>query len=152
MEVNNDVHDFSKADQHTRIGTILRKTSLDELPQLINILKGEMSFIGPRPWITDYYDAMNDVQRARYVVRPGITGLAQTKGRNDIDIIKKITYDLDYIENYSLWMDIKIVFFTIAAVFSTKGADAGKMTIQEELAELRRRNHKDNTEEGENNE
>ena len=152
MEVNNDVHDFSKADQHTRIGKILRKTSLDELPQLINILKGEMSFIGPRPWITDYYDAMNEAQRHRYIVRPGITGLAQTKGRNDIDIIKKITYDLDYIENYSLLMDIKIVLFSIKAVFTAKGADAGKMTIQEELAELRRRNHKDNTKEGENNE
>ncbi len=141
MHVDNDVHDFSKADQHTRVGKILRKISLDELPQLINIMKGDMSFIGPRPWITDYFDAMNETQRHRYCVRPGITGLAQAMGRNDLDIFTKIKYDLEYIENYSLWMDIKVVFLTIKAVFSTKGADAGKDTIQNELEALRRHNN-----------
>jgi len=141
MHVDNDVHDFSKEDQHTRIGKILRKTSLDELPQLINIMLGDMSFIGPRPWITDYYDAMNEVQRHRYCIRPGITGLAQAMGRNDIDIFTKIKYDLEYIEHYSLWMDIKVVFLTIKAVFTAKGADAGKGTIQNELNDLRERNN-----------
>ena len=140
MHVDNDVHDFSKEDQHTRIGKILRKTSLDELPQLINIMLGDMSFIGPRPWITDYYDAMNEVQRHRYCIRPGITGLAQAMGRNDLDIFTKIKYDLEYIEHYSLWMDIKVIFLTIKAVFTAKGADAGKGTIEKELNDLRDRN------------
>ncbi len=140
MEANNDVHDFSKKDQHTKVGTFLRKSSLDELPQLINIMRGDMSFIGPRPWITDYFDAMNEVQRHRYCIRPGITGLAQAMGRNDIDIFTKIKYDLEYIEHYSLWMDIKVIFLTIKAVFTAQGADAGKDTIQKELNDLRDRN------------
>ena len=137
MRADNDVHDFSKADQHTRVGKILRKTSLDELPQLINIMVGDMSFIGPRPWITDYYDVMNETQRHRYCIRPGITGLAQAMGRNDIDIFTKIKYDLEYIEHYSFMMDFKVVLLTIKAVFTAKGADAGKNTIQKELEDLK---------------
>ena len=122
------------------IGKILRKTSLDELPQLINILRAEMSFIGPRPWITDYYDAMNEAQRHRNDVRPGITGLAQAMGRNTLDIFQKISYDLEYIRYYSLWMDIKVVLLSIKAVFTAKGADAGKGTIQNELEALKKDN------------
>ena len=133
MVSNNDVHDFSKSDEHTRVGKILRKTSLDELPQLYSIFIGKMSFIGPRPWITDYYDNMNEIQRNRYVVRPGLTGLAQCMGRNNITIFDKIEYDLEYIKNYSLTQDLKIIFLTIKAVFSGSGADAGKNTIQKEL-------------------
>lgn len=140
MEENNDVHDFSQEDKHTRVGTILRKTSLDELPQLINIARAEMSFIGPRPWITDYYDAMNDVQRHRNDVRPGITGLAQARGRNNIGILTKIKYDLEYIENYSLITDLMVILLTIKAVFTSKGADAGKETIHNELEELKNYN------------
>jgi len=90
MAANNDVHNFKKADQHTKVGTFLRKTSLDELPQLFNIVFGEMSFIGPRPWITDYFDNMNEEQRHRVDVTPGMTGLAQAKGRNNISIFDKI--------------------------------------------------------------
>ena len=89
MVKNNDVHDFSKSDEHTRIGKILRKTSLDELPQLYSIAAGKMSFIGPRPWIPDYYENMNEIQRQRYIVRPGLTGLAQCMGRNNISIFEK---------------------------------------------------------------
>lgn len=137
MAVDNDVHDFSKSDQHTKIGTILRKLSLDELPQLINILKGEMSFIGPRPWIPDYYESMNERQRHRNDVLPGITGLAQAKGRNNISIISKINYDLEYVQNYSLVQDIKVFFLTIKTVLSKEGADAGKNTIQTELETLK---------------
>ena len=133
MVTDNDVHDFSKGDQHTKVGNILRKTSLDELPQIINILKGEMSFIGPRPWITDYYDNMNEKQRHRNDVLPGITGLAQAKGRNNISINEKINYDLEYVKNYSFRQDVKIVFLTIKTVLSKEGADAGKNTIQNEL-------------------
>ncbi len=140
MVVDNDVHDFSKGDQHTKVGNILRKTSLDELPQIINILKGEMSFIGPRPWITDYYDNMNEKQRHRNDVLPGITGLAQAKGRNNISINDKINYDLEYVKNYSFKEDVKIVFLTIKTVLSKEGADAGKSTIQNELEDLKTQN------------
>lgn len=143
MVKDNDVHDFSTKDKYTRIGKFLRKTSLDELPQItINVLKGDMSLIGPRPWITDYYDAMNEMQRHRYDVRPGLTGLAQCMGRNSISIFKKIGYDLEYIENYSLAQDIKIFFLTIKQVFSRSGSDAGKQTIEKELTALRNMNNK----------
>ena len=137
MVADNDVHDFSKDDQHTKIGKILRKTSLDELPQLISIAIGKMSFIGPRPWIPEYYENMNNTQRHRYDVRPGLTGLAQVMGRNNISIHEKIKYDLEYIKNYSLKQDIKIIFLTIKAVFTATGADAGKNTIQKELEDLK---------------
>lgn len=142
MAIDNDVHDFSKSDQHTVVGSFIRKTSLDELPQLINILKGNMSFIGPRPWITDYYDNMNEQQRHRCDVLPGITGLAQAKGRNNISIFDKIKYDLAYIDEYSLYSDVKVIILTIATVLSKKGADAGKSTIQNELEDLKKANNK----------
>lgn len=140
MAVDNDVHDFSKQDNHTKVGDVLRKTSLDELPQIINILKGEMSFIGPRPWITDYYENMTEEQRHRNDVLPGITGLAQAKGRNNISINEKINYDLEYVQNYSFIQDVKIVFLTIKTVLSKEGADAGKSTIQNELEDLKLQN------------
>ena len=140
MTVNNDVHDFKHKDQHTKIGTILRKLSLDELPQMINILKGDMSFIGPRPWITDYWKNMNDEQRHRCDVLPGITGLAQAKGRNNITIFDKINYDLEYIRDYSLIEDVKVIFLTVKTVLSKSGADAGKDTIHNELEELHNSN------------
>lgn len=142
MVQSNDVHDFKKADEHTRVGKILRKTSLDELPQLFSIATGKMSFIGPRPWITDYYDNMNEKQRHRNDVRPGLTGLAQAMGRNNLTIFDKIGYDLEYIRNYSLKQDIKIVFLTIKAVFSAEGTEAGKKLIQNELEELKKYNNK----------
>lgn len=137
MAMDNDVRDFSKGDKHTKVGTILRKTSLDELPQLFNILCGKMSFIGPRPWITDYYENMNDIQRHRVDVTPGLSGLAQAKGRNNISIFEKIGYDLEYIEDYSFKEDIKVILLTIKTVVSKDGADAGKNTIQIELEDLR---------------
>lgn len=140
MVEKNDVHDFSKADEHTKIGKILRKTSLDELPQLFSIAIGKMSFIGPRPWIPDYYENMNEEQRHRTDVRPGLTGLAQCMGRNNISIFDKIKYDLDYIKNYSLVQDIRIIFMTIKCVFSGSGADAGKSTIAKELEDLKNYN------------
>lgn len=137
MYVNNDVRDFSVEDQHTRIGNILRKTSLDEIPQFFNILFGQMAFIGPRPWIPEYYKFMNDEQRQRTHVLPGVTGLAQAKGRNNITIFQKINYDLEYIDNYSLKEDIKVIFLTIKTVLSKEGADAGKTTIKNELKALK---------------
>ena len=137
MYADNDVHDFTTKDEHTKVGAFLRKTSLDELPQLFNILNGTMSFIGPRPWITDYYDNMSKKQRHRYDVAPGITGLAQAKGRNNLTIFQKINYDLEYIRNYGFIEDVKVVFLTIRTVLSKNGADAGKGTIQVELEKLK---------------
>lgn len=136
MAVDNDVHDFNCQDKKTRVGNVLRKFSLDEFPQLINIIKGEMSFIGPRPWIPDYYENMTDYQRRRNDVLPGITGLAQVKGRNNINIIAKINYDLEYVKNFSFRQDVKIFFLTIATVLSKEGVDAGKNTIHTELEML----------------
>lgn len=136
MAVDNDVHDFNCQDKKTRVGRVLRKFSLDEFPQIINIIKGEMSFIGPRPWIPDYYENMTDYQRRRNDVLPGITGLAQVKGRNNINIIAKINYDLEYVKNFSFRQDVKIFFLTIATVLSKEGADAGKNTIHTELEML----------------
>lgn len=136
MAIDNDVHDFNCQDKKTRVGNVLRKLSLDEFPQLINIIKGEMSFIGPRPWIPDYYENMTDYQRRRNDVLPGITGLAQVKGRNNINIIAKINYDLEYVKNFSFKQDVKIFFLTIATVLSKEGADAGKNTIHTELEML----------------
>ena len=96
-----------------------------------------MSFIGPRPWITDYYENMNKRQKHRVDVTPGLTGLAQVNGRNNITIFKKINYDLEYIDNYGLYQDIKIVFLTIKIVLSKVGSDAGKNVIKTELNDLK---------------
>ena len=140
MVANNDVHDLSKSDEFTKVGKFLRNTSLDEIPQFINIAKGNMSFIGPRPWIPEYYENMNEAQKHRCDVRPGITGLAQVMGRNDINVFKKIEYDLEYIKNYSFFQDFKIIFLTIKTIFTGKGVDAGKEGIQNELEELKKKN------------
>lgn len=137
MVAENDVLDFSIQDKHTRVGHFLRKTSLDELGQIINILNGTMSFIGPRPWIPEYYENMNEEQRHRCDVLPGMTGLAQCMGRNKLSIFEKINYDLEYVKNFSLKEDIKIVFLTVKTVLSGSGADAGKSTIQDELEDLK---------------
>ena len=111
---------------------------MDEIPQVFNILKGEMSFIGPRPWIPDYYENMNAEQRKRVNVRPGITGLAQAKGRNGLTIFEKIKFDVHYVENLTFFEDCKVIFLTIVTVLSGKGADAGKETIKNELDALKK--------------
>ena len=142
MVYGNDVYDLTKKDKFTKVGSLLRKTSLDELGQIINILKGEMSFIGPRPWIVEYYENMNNNQRHRCDVLPGITGLAQVKGRNNINIFDKIKYDLEYVSNMSFKQDIKIVILTIKTVISKSGAYAGKSSIQNEIECLKEQNKK----------
>ncbi len=121
----------------TKVGKFIRKTSLDELPQLINILKGEMSFIGPRPWIPEYYEWFTEEQKRRVEVLPGISGLAQVKGRNGINIFKKIQYDIEYIDHMSFQQDVKLVFATIKAVFSKADAEITELGIKEEIRELR---------------
>ncbi|MTI19666.1 sugar transferase, partial [Fulvivirga sp. RKSG066] len=96
-------------DRLTWVGSFVRKTSLDELPQLINILRGEMSFIGPRPWLTEYLDLYTDDQRQRHLVKPGISGWAQVHGRNMVSWEQRFSYDLFYVQNQSFWLDLKII-------------------------------------------
>ena len=137
MVSGNDVRDLSKKDQVTKVGKFIRKTSIDELPQLINILKGEMTFIGPRPWITDYAKHYTKRQRKRLDVTPGMTGLAQCSGRNNISIKEKIDLDIKYVENMSLKMDLYIIFKTIICVLKKEGFSSDKNTINEEIEELK---------------
>ena len=105
----------------TKVGAFLRKTSLDELMQLFNILNGTMSIVGPRPSLPYQADNYTERQHKRFEMRPGITGWAQVNGRNDLTWTEKIEYDIEYIENYSLWFDIKILFRTIGVVFKQEG-------------------------------
>lgn len=121
----------------TKVGKILRKTSLDELPQLFNIIKGEMSFIGPRPWIPEYYKWFTDEQKRRTCVTPGISGLAQVEGRNGISIFKKIDYDIEYVDNMSLKLDVKIFLLSIVAVFRKTNAEISEMGIKKEINQLK---------------
>ena len=137
MAADNDVHDRSAEDRMTTSGKILRRLSLDELPQLIHVIRGEMSFIGPRPWMTDYYKHMTADQRRRNSVRPGITGLAQAHGRNHLSIHEKIAYDLEYIDHMSLREDVKVIFVTIKSIFDESSVNAGRGGIHEELDILR---------------
>lgn len=121
----------------TKVGKFIRKTSLDELPQLFNILRGQMSFIGPRPWIPEYYEWFTDEQKRRADVLPGISGLAQVKGRNGINIFKKIEYDIYYVDHLTFWLDIKLVFETIYQVFKETDAEISEQGIKEEIRELK---------------
>lgn len=141
MKVDNEL---KEKDEITKVGKFIRKTSIDELPQMINILKGDMSFIGPRPWIIEYYLYMNKEQKKRYSVLPGITGLAQVNGRDEISILEKISYDLKYIENYSFIQDLKIFFKTIYVLLENKNTDIGKDGIQKELKILKKQNNINN--------
>jgi undecaprenyl phosphate N,N'-diacetylbacillosamine 1-phosphate transferase len=104
----------------TKWGNFLRKSSIDELPQLINILKGEMSLVGPRPLLVEYLKRYNDRQRKRHDVKPGVTGWAQVNGRNAISWDQKFELDVWYTENISLWLDIKILFKTLHKVLRSK--------------------------------
>lgn len=108
----------------TGLGKFIRKTSLDELPQLINILKGDMSLIGPRPLLPEYLSLYNDEQKKRHLIKPGITGWAQINGRNAISWTKKLEYDVWYVENISFLLDIKIIFKTVIKVFNSEGINA----------------------------
>lgn len=128
---------LSHDEMTTKVGKFIRKTSLDELPQLFNILKGEMSFIGPRPWIPEYYEWFTDEQKRRADVLPGISGLAQAKGRNGISVFRKINYDLEYIDNMSFFMDIKCIWLTLVTILKIDNAEISEQGIKEEINELK---------------
>lgn len=112
------------ADRLTKVGSFVRKTSLDEIPQLINVIIGDMSLIGPRPLLTNYLHLYNDFQNRRHEVRPGITGWAQVNGRNAISWDKKFEYDVWYVDNISFLVDIKILFMTVLKVIKSDGINA----------------------------
>ena len=105
----------------TRLGAVLRSTSLDELPQLWNILRGEMSFVGPRPVLSDMVSRLNDDQKQRFQMRPGITGLAQVSGRNNVKWSRRLQYDVDYVTRFSLALDLRILLKTLGVVVGQHG-------------------------------
>ena len=117
----------------TKYGRILRSTSLDELPELINILKGDMSIVGPRPLLVRYLPRYNEEQRHRHDVRPGLTGHAQVNGRNAISWEERFKLDVEYVNNLSFAMDVKIIFQTVAAVLNRKGISSGTSVTMEEF-------------------
>ena len=117
----------------TPFGLFLRQTSLDELPQLINILKGEMSFVGPRPLLVKYLDRYTPEQSRRHSVKPGITGLAQVNGRNAISWEEKFQLDVCYIDRWTLWLDLKILFLTVWKVVHQDGINQEGFTTSEEF-------------------
>ena len=112
---------LSDAERMTKIGSFVRKTSLDELPQLINVLLGDMSIIGPRPLLPRYLTLYSDFQNRRHEVKPGITGWAQINGRNTISWAKKFEYDVWYVDHISILVDIKILLLTVQKVFIREG-------------------------------
>lgn len=113
------------AQRLTKFGKLLRSTSLDELPALWNILKGELSIVGPRPMPTKYLPYFSEEERARHLVRPGLTGWAQANGRNNLSWEEKFACDVWYVENISLWLDIKILFMTVFKVLKREGIGQG---------------------------
>ena len=115
----------------TRFGRLLRSTSLDELPELFNILKGDMSIVGPRPLLTEYLPLYNDKQRHRHDVRPGLSGLAQISGRNAISWEDKFNLDIKYVEEVSFYLDWKIILITIKKVFVREGISSANSATME---------------------
>lgn len=124
---------LSDADRLTRYGKFLRNTSLDELPELFNILKGDMSVIGPRPLLVKYLPRYNEHQHRRHEVKPGLSGWAQVNGRNAISWEDKFNYDVEYVDNYSMLMDIKILFMTILNVLKREGISSETSATMEEF-------------------
>lgn len=123
---------LSDEERLPRFGQLLRATSLDEIPEFFNILKGDMSLVGPRPLLVQYLERYNERQARRHEVRPGITGWAQVNGRNAISWEHKFEYDVEYVEKCSFLLDIKIIFMTIKKIFIREGiSQEGNVTMEE---------------------
>lgn len=122
----------------TPFGRFLRSTSLDELPELWNVLKGDMSVVGPRPLLMEYMDYYTDEEMLRHTVRPGVTGLAQVTGRNATKWDDRLAYDVQYVKTQTLWLDIKIIFKTIYQVFKREGVVVIPSTVYRKLSDERR--------------
>ena len=128
--VDKDGNPLPDSERLTPFGKKLRATSLDELPELWNVLKGEMSLVGPRPLLMSYLPLYNEFQNRRHEMRPGVTGWAQVNGRNALSWDEKFAYDIWYIDHFSLWFDMKILFLTIKKVFIKEGISAeGEATM-----------------------
>lgn len=133
MNDKKDIHGNLLSDEErlTSIGNFIRKTSLDEIPQLFNVLKGDMSLVGPRPLLVEYLPLYNATQKKRHDAKPGITGWAQVNGRNAISWEQKFAYDVWYVDHISFWFDIKILFLTVFKVFKAEGiSSATSVTIE----------------------
>ena len=117
----------------TAIGKFIRKTSLDEIPQLLNVIKGDMSVIGPRPLLVEYLPLYDDFQKRRHNVKPGITGWAQVNGRNTISWEKKFEYDVWYVDHLTFFLDVKILFLTIKKVFKSEGINSSNSVTMEKF-------------------
>jgi lipopolysaccharide/colanic/teichoic acid biosynthesis glycosyltransferase len=121
----------------TRFGRFLRETSLDELPELFNVLKGDMSLVGPRPLLVEYLPYYTPEERKRHNMRPGITGWAQVNGRNAITWDQKLALDVWYVDNWSLWLDFKIILMTIIKVIKREGISTDGYATAPRLDEVR---------------
>ena len=117
----------------TRFGQFLRSTSIDELPELLNILNGDVSIVGPRPLLVQYLERYNEEQKHRHDVKPGLTGLAQVNGRNGITWEEKFHYDLEYVKNITFYGDCKIIFQTVMKVFGREGISSATSVTMEEF-------------------
>jgi len=115
LDISNDINRI------TKFGNFLRKTSIDELPEIFNILKGDMSFVGPRPLLMEYLNLYSEEEKLRHSVKPGITGWAQINGRNNIDWKQKLELDIWYVKNRNIILDLKIIFITIFMVIRGRG-------------------------------
>ena len=124
---------LSDAERLTAIGNFIRKTSLDELPQLINVIKRDMSIVGPRPLLVEYLGRYNDTQKRRHEVLPGITGWAQVNGRNAISWKQKFEYDVWYVDNMSFALDFRILMLTLKKVFKSEGISSGTSVTMEKF-------------------
>jgi sugar transferase EpsL len=122
----------------TAFGRLLRASSVDELPQLLNVLRGDMSLVGPRPLLTRYLDRYTPEQARRHEVKPGITGLAQVRGRNSLSWEEKFAYDVEYVDEWSLWLDLRILFETAVHVVKREGISAGGHATMPEFMGSRR--------------
>jgi len=129
----NDGELMPDADRLTSVGKVVRKLSLDELPQLYNVLKGDMSFVGPRPLLVEYLPLYNEEQARRHDVRPGITGWAQVNGRNALSWEKKFEHDVWYVDRLSFGLDIKILFLTFYKVIKPEGISSANSATMEKF-------------------
>ena len=133
MEKGYSMSSENDAVRQTRLGKVLRKTSIDEFPVLLNVLKGDMSLVGPRPLLLKYKNRFSKNQNRRHEILPGITGLAQVKGRNEISWVKKFEYDIQYVDSHSIAMDLKILIQTVFSVFALKGITPESQQIMPEF-------------------
>lgn len=146
MPDNQGKIDFSVKNKITKIGNILRKTSLDEIPQFINVLKDDMSFVGPRPWIVEKYPYYTASQMRRFDVKPGLTGLAQCCGRKSLNILERIDHDIEYVNTISFKTDVKIVVKTLLVMFGSKNDKNDihcEFTVQDEIDCLKQNKKKE---------